>query len=157
MDKKHYAINKYASILNRLSNSFFDQTMGEYGLGSGQVFFLLRLSENEGTSIQDLASTGYFDKGTTTRAVQKLEELRYLYRVTDEHDKRIQRLYLSEEGRRIIPFILQAIHAWEEIVLQGLSDEEAACAAQLMKRIADNAYICMEERKRVCHERNNSK
>ena len=156
MEKKYYAITKYASILNRLSNRFFDQTMQEYGLGSGQIFFLLRLSEKEGISIQELASTGYYDKGTTTRAVQKLEELHLVKRMTDEHDKRIQRLYLCTEGKMMIPHIREVIQVWEELVLQGLSEEEALLAMQLLKHIANNARSCMDERRRVYHERNNN-
>lgn len=157
MNRKHYAINKYASIMNRLGNMYFDQCMAPYGLGSGQLFFLLRLSEKEGCSLWELAQQGKFDKGTATRAVQKLEELEYLYRENDTKDKRIQRLYVSEKGRAILPHIKACLHSWEEIVLEGIDDETAKETLKVLQQMSENASAFIKERKREQYERNHHK
>lgn len=157
MSKKHYAIHKYASMLNRLGNMYFDQCLASYHIGSGQMFFLLHLSQKEGCSLWELAQHGYFDKGTTTRAVQKLEELSYVYRENDPHDKRIQRLYLSAQGKQILPHIQHCLHAWEDIILTGIDDVEADAALQVLLQMSNNACTYCKERKKEQYERNHHK
>lgn len=157
MKPTHYAINKYASIINRLGMMYFDQCLEQLPISSGQMFFLLRLSEHEGMSVLELAYAGYFDKGTTTRAVQRLEELQYIYRIADERDKRIQRLYVSEEGRKMLPMIKQAVQQWEGFILSDLSEEEIQQCEKLLIHMTGNACAFMNERKRELHERNHHK
>lgn len=157
MERKHVAINKYASIINRLSMMYFDQCLENYPLSSGQMFFLLRISECEGLSILELSAKAYFDKGTTTRAVQRLEELSYIQRVCDPHDKRIQRLFLSESGKAMIPVVKQAILAWETIILADLSEDEIAMCQKLLIHLTGNACAFMNERKKEHYERNHHK
>lgn len=157
MDKKHYAINKYASMLNRLGNIYFDQHLEPYGFSSGQLYFLLRLSHQEGCSLFELADSGYFDKGTTTRAIQKLEELSYVYRMDDPKDKRIQRVYLSKQGEQILPAIRDILHDWERIVLADIDDATADATLQVLLQMADNARRYSKERKREQYERNHHK
>lgn len=155
--KKHYAMNKYASIINRLSMMYYDHCLEQEPLSSGQMFFLLRISECEGMSILELSSSAYFDKGTTTRAVQRLEELKYIQRKNDTYDKRVQRLYLTGEGINMIPIIKKALVAWEEIILSGLSEEEIELCEKLMIHMSDNACSFIEKRKKEVYERNHHK
>lgn len=157
MKPTHYSINKYASIINRLGMMYFDQCLEDEPISSGQMFFLLRLSEHEGISVLELASAGHFDKGTTTRAVQRLEELRYIYRIADEHDKRIQRLFLSDEGKKVLPIIKRAVRSWETVILSELSEDEILLCEKLLIHMTENACGFMNERKRELHERNNHK
>lgn len=63
---------KYISIIQRNTGRYFDISLEPDHIGSGQQFFLLRIAENEGLTMLDLAQTGSYDKGTVTRAVQKL-------------------------------------------------------------------------------------
>lgn len=157
MKQKHYAINKYASIIHRLSMMYYDQCLEAYPLSSGQMFFLLRISQQEGCSILELATAGYFDKGTTTRAVQRLEELSYIYRQCDSNDKRIQRLYLTSTGKAMIPMIKESLLQWEEIILRDLSTQEVELCQTMMIHMTENASAFMKERKKEIYERNHHK
>lgn len=153
MRKQHYGINKYASIINRLGMMYFDDCLEGTGIGSGQMFFLLRVHEEvEGISILELSSKMIFDKGTTARAVQKLEEQELLYRKHDEKDRRIQRLYLSEKGRLLIPLIKDAIHTWEHIILKDMSDEEARVALKMLQKMSEHAHGYRLHKRREHHE-----
>ena len=78
---------KYISILYRQGNRFYDRELAKYNIGYGQQFYLPRIYENQGLSMYELARLGHFDKGTVTKAVQKLEEQGYLRIETDERDK----------------------------------------------------------------------
>ena len=89
-------LGRNISIAYRLSNRFYDRVLSPYQIGCGQQFFLLRIYENQGISMYDLARMGRFDKGSVTRAVQKLEEQGYVRCVPDERDKRVRRLYTAD-------------------------------------------------------------
>lgn len=132
-------INKYASIVYRISQTYFDEQLKQFHIGSGQQFFLLRIYQHPGISQQELAEKGYYDKGTTARAVKKLEEEGYILRKVNNQDKRIIQLYVSKKGETLIPVITKAIADWRSIITEGLSDEESAQIENGMKYIAMNA------------------
>ena len=77
MMRQPYQLNKLISIIHRHGQRFFDRELFE-GVKSGQQFFLVRIYENQGISMQELAGLGYFDKGTVTRAVQQLIDKEYI-------------------------------------------------------------------------------
>ena len=89
------SLNKFISIIYRQGQRYFDRELTPYGIGCGQQFFLLRIFENDGISMYDLAMLGHFDKGTVTKAVQKLEEEGYLRIETDPADRRVRRLHAT--------------------------------------------------------------
>ena len=93
MNKEHVTILKFISILQRNTNRYFDLMLDEYGIGSGQQFFLLRIYENQDITMLDLSRLGSFDKGTVTKAVQKLTEEGYVTVTTDQNDKRVRHLH----------------------------------------------------------------
>ncbi len=134
---------KYTSIIYRLTNRYYDQTLAEYAVGAGQQFFLLRIHENPGVSMWDLARLGCFDKGTVTRGIQKLEEQGYVASEPDLQDKRIRRLFVTEKARPLLEQAYQYKRQWVEVLTRGFSQEEANMAEALLYRMADNAYTYM--------------
>lgn len=132
-------ISKYASIMYRCGQIFYDDALAPYHIGCGQQFFLLRINCTPGISQYELAVEGYYDKGTTARAVKKLEELEYIYRCIDEKDHRITRLYVSEKGKPLINIIEQMLQEWRDALMQGFQEDEKEMAITLMKRLGENA------------------
>ena len=144
---------KYASILHRCGNRFYDQALASFGIGCGQQFFLSRIAEHEGISMYDLAALGRFDKGTVTRAVQKLEELGYLRSETDVCDRRIRHLYTTAAAGPALLAIAESRRAWVERLSAGLSPAEIEQAERLLGHMAQNACQCKtEEGEKNIHE-----
>lgn len=140
------AFFKHASIMHRCGNRFYDRVLVPFGIGCGQQFFLSRVAEREGISMYDLAALGRFDKGTVTRAVQKLEELGYLRSETDARDRRIRHLYTTDAAQPVLRAITDARSRWVEAVTAGLSPAEIAQADALFARLAQNAATLEGER-----------
>ena len=132
---------KYISILYRQGNRYYDRELAKYNIGYGQQFYLPRIYENQGLSMYELARLGHFDKGTVTKAVQKLEEQGYVSIQTDERDKRIRRLYTTEQV--IQPLYRVRCH-WHETLIRGLAADEVGRAEQMLKTMAQNAYDAVE-------------
>lgn len=144
MEQKIYYISRHASVMHRLSHIYFDLELSRFKIGCGQQFFLLRIADKPGISLLSLAQEGYFDKGTTARAVKKLEAEGYVRRITDEKDKRIIRLYATEKAQCILPEIRRMMIRWHELLTGGLSEKEQAIAGQLMERMAENAHTYLK-------------
>ena len=143
-------INKYASILYRISQTYYDEQLTPYHISSGQQFFLLRIYQHPGISQQELAEKGFYDKGTTARAVKKLEKENYIVRKVDTNDKRIIRLYVSKKGEELVPIIDEVIANWRGIITDGMSKQEAEAIERGMQKIAQNAKAYVNgKRKRV--------
>ena len=136
-------LNKYASIIYRQAQRYFDKELEKYGIGCGQQFFLLHINSNEGISMYDLARLGHFDKGTVTKAVQKLEEEGLIRIEVDPKDRRMRRLYTTRKAEEVVKAAYGLRETWFEILTEGLTDEEVRTIGLLMSRMAENAYDYM--------------
>ena len=139
-------ISKCASIVYRFGHMFFDEYLEKNHIGSGQQFFLLHIYEHPGISQEDLAHIDHYDKGTTARAVKKLEQEGYILRKSDEKDRRFMKLYVTKDGEAIGMKIQEIIKQWNKMLTEGLSDEEQVLVSNLMEKIAQNAQRCGKER-----------
>lgn len=144
--KKTYYLGRHASILYRQANRFYDRALAPYGIGCGQQFFLLRIFEHQGINVLDLARLGQFDKGTATRAVQKLEEEGYIRSEPDPQNRRMRRLYTTPAAEPIVQEVFAARERWNQILTRGIRQEEIEQADKLLAHMAENAlnYIRQE-------------
>ena len=101
----------------------FDRELFE-GVKSGQQFFLVRIYENQGISMQELAGLGYFDKGTVTRAVQQLIDKEYIIKETDAKDRRLCHLYTTPKALPQVEEVYEVGRHWNEILMDGLTEQE---------------------------------
>ena len=95
------------SLLYRGLNKYLDRVLKPYGLGSGQFLFIIIINENEGISMNEIITNSYFDKGTVSKTIQKLEEENYIYYKLDENDKRIKRIYTTNKTNTIMNELYQ--------------------------------------------------
>jgi DNA-binding MarR family transcriptional regulator len=67
-------IGKYISQLHRKGNVFINRELSKYDLSVGQFMFLLDLYIKDGKNQEEISDNLKIDKGTTARAIKKLEE-----------------------------------------------------------------------------------
>lgn len=136
----------YVSMMYRQGQRFCDRNLMEYGIGSGQNYFLVCIHEHAGISMYELAKMGHFDKGTVTKGIQKLEEQGYIRLEADGSDRRIKRLYTTDQAVPIIEKLYEMSQEWNDILADGMTDEERAQVRSLMGRMAENAWKYMNEK-----------
>lgn len=112
------------SVLYRYTQKYFDRHLAQYGIGSGQMIFLLLINEHEGITMQQLTVMADFDKGTTTKNLQRLVEQDYIVIGTDENDKRVRRLYTTRKTRDIINNLYEIRNECCNRLMKGLNNEE---------------------------------
>jgi len=141
IDRKREPIGKYLSIINRKGNVFITKEISKFGIGSGQVMFLMELYKKDGISQEELSEGLNIDKATTCRAIKKLEEAEFLTRVKDKNDKRAYKLYLTQKSKDMEESIRGVLRICEDHISKNLSEEEVKTLAMILKKICINSNI----------------
>jgi DNA-binding MarR family transcriptional regulator len=135
MKKECEHIGRYISQIYRKGGSFISKELNELGIGSGQVMFLLELYRGDGKNQEEIAESLDIDKGTTARAIKKLEEAGFLIREKDKIDKRAYKVYLSEKGKSMKDTIYNTMDRLEEERTANLTKEESETLLMLLKKV----------------------
>ncbi|MCC3863712.1 MarR family transcriptional regulator [Terrisporobacter petrolearius] len=134
-------IGKYISQIYRKGRIFISKGLEEHNIGQGQFMYLLELYMEDGRNQEELAEVLKIDKGTTARAIKKLEENGFVRRQKDENDKRSNRVYLTEEGKGVKNDIFFILNQWDEKMSEQLNKEERELMIKLLKRVCSNINI----------------
>ena len=142
MDRKECDnIGKYISQIYRKGRIFIGRGLEEYNIGQGQFMFLLELYIEDGRNQEELAEVLKIDKGTTARAIKKLEESGFIRREKDEKDKRSNRVYLTKEGKEMKDNIFFVLNQWDKKMSEQLDEEERELMIKLLKKVCSNINI----------------
>lgn len=138
MSHKGKSIGQYISILYRCGQSFFDKELQDYQIGSGQFLFLAVLLECDGISQESLAEKLQIDKGTTARALQKLEAAGYVTKAADPADKRANLVFVTAKARALCPVLLAITQKWTCLLTKNFSLAERELLQNMLKKMAEN-------------------
>ncbi|MCI4129542.1 MarR family winged helix-turn-helix transcriptional regulator [Bacillus haynesii] len=127
-------IGMIARALDSISNIEFK----EHDLTKGQYLYLVRICENPGIIQEKLAEMIKVDRTTAARAIKKLEMKGFIERRDDEHNKKIKKLFPTEKGNEVFPFIKRENDHSNRVALEGFSDEEAEIIINLLQRVRKN-------------------
>jgi DNA-binding MarR family transcriptional regulator len=84
------------------------------------------------------------DKTTTTKAVKKLEDEGYIYRIKDLEDKRYYKLYITEKGNEFRPVLRKILDQVTATLDNSMSDKEYFESLKSFKLILENAKNAVE-------------
>jgi len=133
------SIGRLVSCLHRLTASHVHGQLEKYGIGSGQILFLMGLYRSDNINQDQLAREVRADKATCTRAIKKLEKAGYVRRSADESDRRAYRIHLTEKARKLRPIIEKVLGDWTKHLLTGFSEEEKERLFNFLERLVANA------------------
>lgn len=139
MDEQAKSLGRWFSITYRLAQSYLDKALKPYNLGSGQGMFLFTLLHQDGITQECLSQRLQIDKGTTARAVKKLEQEGYVVKKVDPDDKRANLIILTEKTLVMEHLIRKVSREWTENLTIGFSEEEKEMSQILLKKMAANA------------------
>lgn len=134
-------LGRWLSCLYRQMQCLLDRAFEPVGLGSGNYAFLLVLKKQNGQTQEALRETLRFDKGTTARALKKLEYLGFIERHRCKDDARANQVFLTSRGENVLPFVEKVLKELSSQIQEGLSPEERATAFYLISRMASNALL----------------
>lgn len=144
MDHCENANGRWISLLNRYMQGYISGHLKAYNIGYGQYVFLLTLYHNNGISQDTLSELMNIDKGTTAKAVKKLEDEGYLYREVDPSDKRAYKLYYTEKAIELQPILFEIIDSCNNILTCDFTVEEKEMSLKLLQKMSQNAVTFLK-------------
>lgn len=127
-------IGMIARALDSISNIEFK----EYDLTKGQYLYLVRICENPGIIQEKVAEMIKVDRTTASRAIKKLEINGFIEKKDDEQNKKIKKLFPTEKGNNVYPFIKRENDYSNSVALEGFSESEIEIIFNLIQRVRKN-------------------
>ena len=128
-------IGTIARSLDSIANIEFK----EINLNRGQYLYLVRIGENPGIISDRLAEMLSVDRTTTARSIQKLVKNNLVYKESDQDNKKIKHLFLTNEGKELSKVIERENSFSNQMALNGLTEREKSELARLLKIVEKNA------------------
>ena len=144
-------IRSYRRVLRRftrLTQSQLKTCCGEVTLA--QCLVLLEVEEHRAPTMGQLAANLRLDNSTLSRTVDGLVNRGLVERVSDEHDRRVVKVQLTEEGVAVC----RSIHAVNDASVRRVFDRIPTSQHKRVTRAFEvlvNAYLAAE-REEVCEQ-----
>jgi len=100
------------------------EMLSHYKITPPQFVALQWLFEDGDMTIGELSNKMYLACSTTTDLVDRMEKNLLVERVKDPSDRRVVRIHLLEEGKRIIDEVIKKRQVYLEEILKNFSIEE---------------------------------
>ena len=123
------------SDVARLMRTVFDRRVRDLGLTRGQWLVLTRLYRRPGSSQTELADMLEIDRASAGRMIDRMEKNGWVERRPDPGDRRINRLHLTSEARKVHADMWAIAEATVDDALSPLSADERAHYTQLTAKV----------------------
>lgn len=128
----------FGSIFRR-TDSIFRKRCKDPFVSKGLANYIFVICDNEGIIADEISNFLSVDKGTTARALAKLEQHQYIRRVQDREDKRKFKIFSLEKSRILYKDLLETSYSIGEEVLNVLSESEKEQLLLLTRKIRTHA------------------
>lgn len=143
LDQWRFALAPYnlgykVKLVSQLMYRDFLERLEPYGLTPFHYLVLCCLWEEDGLSTSGIADKLKQLGATLTGVVDRMEDRHLVYRERDPSDRRIIRIWLTDDGRKLMD-VLPAVGA-ETIqrATAGVSEADQAAVKQLLEQIIHN-------------------
>lgn len=125
------------SDVARLIRTVFDRRVRSLGLTRAQWLVLSRLYRRPGASQTELADMLEVDRASAGRMIDRMEKGHWVERRGDAGDRRVKRLYLTQEARRVHARMWAIAESTVDDALTPLSPLERARFTGLAARVKE--------------------
>lgn len=123
------------SDVARLMRTVFDRRVRDIGLTRAQWLVLTRLYRRPGASQTELAVMLEIDRASAGRMIDRMQKNGWVERRADSEDRRINRLYLTDDARRAHKAMWAIAEATVDDALAPLSARERDQFTRLAARV----------------------
>jgi DNA-binding MarR family transcriptional regulator len=115
-----------------------DRRLKVHGVTLSQWKILMQLWKREGRSQVELQEMLGLERATITGLLQRMDSQGWVQRRTDPHDRRVQRVFLTERGRALEPIANSLVEEVNNQALEGFSTDEREFFIRLFVRALRN-------------------
>lgn len=130
---------KMIGIIERCIIQYRNKDQKELNINGCLNPYFYVLSKKSGVTQDELSKDLHINKSNITRGIQFLKEYGYVDVRVDESDKRVNRVYLNEQGKLVFQLIKEKTKKCNEKLLEGFSKEEIEQFDSLLSKLVANA------------------
>lgn len=138
-------ISQILKGISRCGRVYREQQLTPLGLTTRHGLYFKEIADNPGISQEQLAQKLCVNKSNVARQASAMEEEGYILRQTCGKDKRVLRLYLTEKAQELLPQVERINRAWEQLLVEGLTESEQQILGILLLRVRDAALDGQKE------------
>jgi len=131
-------IGFWIAALNRQFNSYMSKQLTDFDIKTSEYIFIVQLNMTTPLNQEELSSKLYISKSATTKAIKRLVQLGYIYRVKDENDKRAYQITLTEKGNQLKEKVMDMLDEWVMRLTHDMDRSENEETMRILKKMSFN-------------------
>ncbi len=127
-----YHIKSGWHAINRMYNSYaaqYDMTMA--------IGYVLLNIDRKGTPATKIAPALGLEARSLTRMLKTLEDKKWIRRESDEDDRRVVNVYLTEEGKQKRDIAREVVLAFNNALYEKIGEEKLAIFFEVMQKVSE--------------------
>ncbi|MCX3065896.1 MarR family transcriptional regulator [Cetobacterium somerae] len=125
-------------MISRCCATISDIEFKEINLSKGQYLYLVRIYENPGIIQDKVASLLKVDRSTAAKSIKKLVEHGLVKKEKDEHNKKELKLYCTEKGAKLYPFLQREEEYSTEVITENITQDEIEITLKVLYKMRIN-------------------
>lgn len=125
-------------MISRCCTTISDIEFKEINLSKGQYLYLVRIYENPGIIQDKVASLLKVDRSTAAKSIKKLVEHGLVKKEKDEHNKKELKLYCTEKGAELYPFLQREEEYSTEVITENITQDEIETTLKTLYKMRIN-------------------
>lgn len=125
-------------LLGQLLSRKFQERMESYGLTPFHWVVLCCLWQEDGLPTSAICERLKQVGGTLTGVLDRMEERGLVRRERDQQDRRVWRIWLSEEGERLRTILPPVAREIKDLCLQGIPEQDRKRLSEVIDRAIAN-------------------
>lgn len=102
----------------------YNQSAIEHGLTQSTGFILLNIDPKNGTPSTQLGPMMGMEPTSLSRTLKTMEDKGWVIRQTDQNDRRVARIVLTDEGKRLRNISRKTVVSFNEKILNKIPEEK---------------------------------
>ena len=131
-----FLLNRGTQSLHRHLNRNFHEN--DLDITYEQWSILVYLYHRDGRSQNDIAEQTFRDKVSVTKIIDNLEKRDLVCRSPDNKDRRINRVFLTKDGKKVVPELRSIAHKTLKEAFAGVSVKERESFKEVLSTIVKN-------------------
>ncbi len=128
----------YIHDASRLRRIVYDTALKPLGVTRSQAWVIAYLSRQDGMPQSELAAQLDLGKVALGGLVDRLEAAGLVERRADAGDRRVKRIFLSSDGRKVVTRMRKIAAATNAVILAGIPARDVKAAAQTLSAVKAN-------------------
>ena len=130
---------------DRMHRKCFERLVSQLGIHRSQHLMLMSIGRENISSQKELAERMNISTAAVAVTLKKLEAGGYIERVPDEHDSRNNRIFITEEGERVISASRDYISLLDRTMFQGIDGQSLAVFTACLEKMQENLSLFLED------------